>query len=78
MNANELEILKKYVVDIYRSKDEVAIVKEFAKSMLDREHNAETKVILSLIVRNLDKPIKRLEEIQETILSDVKNMDNQE
>lgn len=73
MNVSELELL---VSDIYRSKDEVDIVREFAKSMLDKEHNAETRLILSLIARNLDKPIKRLEDIQETILSDVKNLDN--
>ena len=69
MNVNELELLAS---DIYRSKDEVCIVKEFAKSMLDKEHNPETKVILSFIIRNLEKPVKRLEEIQDTILSDVK------
>ena len=71
MNVNELELLAS---DIYRSKDEVCIVKEFAKSMLDKEHNPETKVILSLIIRNLEKPVKRLEEIQDTILSDVKKI----
>ena len=66
-----VESLKKYSADIYRSKDDIAIVRDFAKSMIQKERSEETKYILSLIVRRLDSPIKQLEVIENGLINDV-------
>lgn len=63
----ELEPLIKYIEEINIQKENIVVVKEFLESRISEERNPESKVVLKLASKQLDKPIKAFEAMEKDL-----------
>ena len=68
----ELQPVIAYIKEIHKQKESVAVVKDFLESRINKEKSSETKVVLKIASKQLDRSIAEFENIEKTLYDDFK------
>lgn len=68
----ELQPVIAYIKEIHKQKENVAVVKDFLESRINKEKSSETKVVLKIASKQLDRSIAEFENIEKTLYDDFK------